>query len=74
MQVRNVLLALLLSLVFTFIATVVYIFHPLIIMFFINREGSDLGSASGALNFLLIIEPLLFVTFFAVLQWRSKKG
>jgi len=72
---RNVLLALLLSLILTFVVAVIYIFYLLIIVMISNREGSGIGAAGGSLSILLfIIEPVLFIVIFAVLQWRCKKS
>ncbi len=72
---RNVLLALLLSLILTFVVAVIYIFYPLIIGMISNREGSGIGAVGGGSSILLfIIEPALFIVIFAVLQWRSKKS
>ena len=75
MIVRNVLLALLLSLILTFVVAVIYIFYPLIIVMISNRQGAGIGAASGGLSiFLFIIEPVLFIVIFAILQWRSTKS
>jgi hypothetical protein len=72
---RNVLLALLLSLILTFAIAVIYIFDPLIIVMITNREGSGIGATGGSLSiFLFIIEPALFIVIFAFLQRRSKRS
>ncbi len=71
---RNVLSALLLSLILTFVVAVIYIFCPLIIVMIGNREGSGIGGIGGGLSILFIIEPALFIVIFAILQWRSKEG
>lgn len=73
---RNVLLALLLSLLLTFVVTVVYIFYPLIIVIITDREGAGIGSASGGLNVFLLfaVEFVLFVIIFSALQWMGKRG
>ena len=75
MTVRNVSLALLLSLILTSVVTVIYIFYPLISVMIANREGSGIGAAGGDLSILLfIIPPISFIVIFAFLQRRSKKG
>ncbi len=75
MTSRNVLLALLLSLILTFVVAVIYIFYPLLIVMIGNREGSGIGAVGGSLSvFLFIIEPVLFIIIFAILQWRSRKS
>ena len=70
---RNILLAFLLSLILTFSALAVYIFYPLIPAIFSNRE-SGIRSAGGNLSILLIIEPVLFIVIFAMLQRKSRKS
>lgn len=72
---RNILLALLLSLILTFAIAVIYIFYPLIFDMIINRKGSGIGAAGGDLSvFLFIIEPILFIVIFAFLQRKTKKN
>ena len=73
---RNILLSLLLSMILTFIVSVVYILYPLIDAMIINRESAGIGSVSGgSLSILLfIIQPISFLVIFTILQWRSKKS
>ena len=72
---KNVLLALLLSVILTFVVAVTYIFYPLLIVMIDNREGIGIGAVGGGLSiFLFIIEPVLFIVIFAILQWRSRKS
>jgi Na+/glutamate symporter len=78
---KNIFLALLLSLVLTFILAVIYAFYPLIpiILSNVNRENGSVGAVGGGLSArflkaLLIVEPVLFIAILAFLRWRSAKG
>ncbi len=70
---KNVFLALILSLITSFIGTVIYVLSPLITVIMRNDEGAGTGAASGGLQAFFIIEPIIFIIIFALLQWRSKK-
>ncbi len=73
---RNILVALLLSLILSFIVVIIYAFYPLISVMLSNQEGSGIGAISSVqiMKGLLIVEPLLFIVIFALLQWRSRKS
>ena len=80
MKVRNVLLALLLSLTFTFGLAVVYAFYPLISMvlhaMFSDRESGGIAIVVGDVKTkllwaLLVVEPLLFLLAYSLLQRRD---
>ena len=70
---KNVLLALILSLILSFIGTVIYILSPLIMVIIRNDQGAGVGAASGGLQTFFISEAILFIIIFALLQWRSNK-
>ena len=70
---RNVLLALVLSLVLSFIGTAIYIFYPLTMAILRNNEGAGIGATGGGLKTFFIIEPILFIIIFVLLQWKNKK-
>ncbi len=78
---KNIFMALLLSLILTFILAVIYAFYPLIpiILSNVNRENGGIGAVGGGLSTrflkaLLIVEPVLFIAILAFLRWRSVKG
>jgi hypothetical protein len=80
MKVRNVLLALLLSLTFTFVLVVVYAFYPLISMvlraILSDRESGGIAIVVGGVKTkllwaLLVVEPLLFLLAYSLLQRRD---
>lgn len=80
MTKRNILLALLLSFPLTFFVVVVYTFYPLISVLLSNAssgsETGGIGAVAGGVSSLffyalLIVEPILFLTIFALLQRRS---
>ena len=71
---KNILLALLFSLIFTFVIAAIYIFYPLISVMIINQQGSGIGAATGNLTSIFIIELVLFILIFIFLQWKSKKS
>ncbi len=73
---RNILLALLLSLILSFIVVIIYAFYPLISVILSNQEGNGIGAISSVqlMNGLLIVEPIMFIVIFALLQWRSRKS
>ena len=73
MTSRNVLLALVISLVLSFIGTVIYILYPLTIAILKSNEGAGIGATGGGLKTFFIIEPILFIIIFVLLQWKSKK-
>lgn len=52
MTSRNVVLALVFSLILTFVAAIIYIFYPLIVAIISNREGAGIGAANGGTNIL----------------------
>jgi hypothetical protein len=70
---RNVLLALVLSLILSIIGTGIYIIYPLIMAILRNDEGVGIGATGGGLKAFFIIEPILFIIIFALLQWKHKK-
>ncbi len=72
--VGNALLALFLSIILSFIVTGIYIYYPLISVMLNAREGAGIGSTNNGFGLLFIIEPLLFIIIFALLQWKSKKS
>jgi hypothetical protein len=80
MKVRNALLALLLSLTLTFGLAVNYTFYPLIFMvlraIFSNRESGGIAMVAGGMKTkllwaLLVVEPLLFLLAYSLLQRRD---
>jgi len=81
MRARNILLALTLSFALTFIVAIVYTFYPLISMLLGRMLSSETGGigvvgggvSSSFLSVLLIVEPILFLTIFALLQRRDTK-
>ena len=80
--VRNIFGAFLLSLTLTFGLAILYIFYPVISMvlsgLFNSRSGTSgiavvVGGVSESLLFvLLIIEPVVFLLIFALLQRRRR--
>jgi len=82
MTARNILLALLLSFTLTFVVAIVYTFYPLISVLLSNASSSSetggIGAVAGGgssffLSALLIVEPILFLTIFALLQRKGAK-
>ncbi len=71
---KNILLALLFSLILTFFTAAVYIFYPLVIVMMSNQQGSGIGAATGSWTGIFLIEFVLFVLIFIFLQWKSKKS
>ena len=80
MTTRNILLSLLLSFTLTFVVVLILVFYPFISVWLSNASsGSETGGigavAGGVSSFfffaLLILEPILFLTIFALLQRRS---
>jgi hypothetical protein len=88
LTVRNILLALLLSLLLTLAFFVLYTFYPLISLVLssvlrgiVSRSPESNGIAAVAggvsesfLKTLVLIVPILFLIIFALLQKRSLKG
>jgi uncharacterized membrane protein YhaH (DUF805 family) len=81
--IRNAFLAVFLSLPLTILCAVLYIFYPVILAavseLFRNRDSGVggiaivVGGTSESLLFvLLLVEPLLFLLIFALLQRRIK--
>lgn len=82
MRTRNILLALMLSLTLTFVVAIVFTFYPLISVLFSNVSSSSetegIGAVAGGVDSfffyaLFIVEPVLFLTIFALLQRRGAK-
>ena len=80
MRTRNILLALLLSFTLTFVVLIVFMFYPLIpVLLSEASSGSETGGigavaggvSSSFLFALLIVEPVLFLIIFALLQRRG---
>ncbi len=79
---RNIISALLLSLVLTFLLAVIYVFYPLISLMvsglFSNRAGAGsggIGAVAGGFGesllwAALVFEPVVFLIIFALLQRR----
>jgi hypothetical protein len=77
---RNIFLALVLSLILTFLLAVLYVFYPLISALLTSLSNSSAGTGgiaavSGGLSrsFLLVlalVESILFFMIFALLQRR----
>lgn len=83
MVVKNILLALTLSLFLTFFIAIIYAFYPLVFVvlssMLSNQEGSGIGAVGGNwsmqfLKVLLIVEPILFIFILALLKWRNRKS
>jgi len=82
MTTRNILLALLLSFTLTFVVAIAYAFYPRISVLLSNAlsgsETAGIGAVAGGmssffLSMLLIVEPILFLTIFALLQRGGAK-
>jgi hypothetical protein len=82
MTTRNILLALLLSFALTFVVAIIYTFYPLISVLLSNASGGaetgGIGAVAGGVSSsflfaLLVVEPILFLTIFALLQRRGAK-
>jgi len=82
MVVKNILLALVLSLFLTFFIAIIYAFYPLVFVILSsilsNQEGSGIGAVGGDwsmqfLKVLLIVEPILFIFIFALLKRKNRK-
>jgi hypothetical protein len=74
---RNALLAFVLSVAISLIVAVIYIFYPLITVMFSARQGAGIVGISSTENVfcvLLIIEPILFIIIFVLLQWKNRKS
>ena len=79
---RNILLALLLSLILSFAVVIIYAFYPLVFVILSsilsNQEGRGIGAVGGDwsmqfLKVLLIVEPILFIFIFALLKRKNRK-
>ncbi|HBB96858.1 MAG TPA: hypothetical protein DC054_15880 [Blastocatellia bacterium] len=77
MTIRKLLLALLLSLIATFVISTVYVFFPLIVLLLKTMWGarhidSIFSVGSGVqLRAFLIIEPIIFVITFLLLYRKQ---
>jgi hypothetical protein len=70
---RNFLLALILAIPLSLVATAVYIFYPLIWATVTSHEGAGIGAGFGAATgILLLLGALLLLIIFALLQWKTK--
>ena len=84
MTVRNVFLSLILSLVLTFVAIVLYVFYPLLALFlkgFFSSEPHTDGIAAvaggvsdSAFWLVLLFASALFLVIFTLLQRRSSRN
>lgn len=82
MRTRNILLALLLSFALTFVVAIVFTFYPLISVLLSNAssgsETGGIGAVAGGVSSpfffaLLVVEPVLFLIIFALLQRSGTK-
>ncbi len=82
MTARNIVLALLLSFALTFVGTILYVFSPAIASLLSSQSNSaetgGIGAVAGGvssffLSVLLIVEPILFLSIFALLQRKGTK-
>jgi len=82
MITRNILLALLLSFALSFVVAILYVFYPVIALLLSSASNSaetrGIGAVAGGvssffLSMLLIVEPILFLSIFALLQRKGTK-
>ena len=81
MTVRNIILALTLSFALTLVVAIAYTFYPLMSVLLSNTCSNETGGigavasavSSSFLSALLIVEPILFLTIFALLQRKGAK-
>ncbi|MEO8572585.1 MAG: hypothetical protein ABI481_01345 [Pyrinomonadaceae bacterium] len=70
---RNILLALILAVPLSVIATSIYIFYPLIWAIVTSQEGAGIGSGigGGGVGLMLILGAMFFLIIFSFLQWKA---
>lgn len=72
---RNFLLALIVAIPLSLVATVFYIVYPLIWAIVTSHDGAGIGAGigGGGVGILLTLATLFFLIIFTLLQWKTKR-